>query len=150
VTPGEPEIVRWTDDALPADVEALVAEAVAEGYDWIGTLPDDWRARPFRDAGEALFLAREGQDLLAMAVISRDPFVADAVTGRLRYIYVRATARRRGLAERFVRACLDRAEGRWRRLRLHTSNSGAAALYARYGFRPDGADPRSTHVRGAL
>ena len=140
------EIVRWTEPGLPDDVEALIADAAAEGIVWAADFPADWRARPFLEECEALFLARDGGALLAMAVLSADPFVGDGETGRLRYIYVREAARRRGLAERFVTLCLERARGRWRRLRLHTDNPRAAALYERYGFRPSGEDPCATHV----
>ena len=140
------EIFAWVEAELPPDLDALLAEADATGHDWsTGFLPA-WRERPFTEAGEALFLAREDDALLAMAVISADPFVADDATGRLRYIYVREAARRRGLAERLVRHCLARADGRWTRLRLHTDNPLAARLYARYGFRPAPNEPRATHV----
>jgi GNAT superfamily N-acetyltransferase len=140
------EILRWSERALPADIEPLCAEAAAAGYAWSADFPADWGRRPFLDEGEALFLAREDGELLAMAVLSADPFVADDRTGRLRYIFVREAARRRGLAERFVRLCLERARPRWRRLRLHTDNPRAAALYERHGFRPSAVDPRATHV----
>lgn len=139
-------IVRWAEPALPDGVEALIADATAEGFAWAAGFPADWRARPFLEEGEALFLARDGGALAAMAVLSADPFVANGETGRLRYIYVRGAARRRGLAERLVILCLERARGRWGRLRLHTDNPNAAALYERHGFRPSGEDPRATHV----
>ena len=141
------EIVRWTRPELPAGLDALVAEAVADGHAWAGDFPPEWARRPLTGEGEALLIARADAEPLAMAVLSADIFLADGETGRLRYIYVRESARRRGLAERFVRECLSRAEGRWRRLRLHTDNPRAAALYERHGFRPSGDDPRATHVR---
>jgi ribosomal protein S18 acetylase RimI-like enzyme len=81
-----------------------------------------------------------------MAVISADPFVDDATTGRLRFIYIRETARRQGLADRLVRDCLALASGRWRTLRLHTDNVVAARLYERYGFQPFASDPHATHT----
>ena len=145
------DIVRWTGRALPDGVEALCRDAAAEGYAWAADFPADWRRRPFLEEGEALYLARDGGasndgSLAAMAVLSADPFVDDPETGRLRYIYVRGSARRQGLAERFVRLCLERARGRWQRLRLHTDSPRAAALYERHGFRPSDADPRATHV----
>jgi ribosomal protein S18 acetylase RimI-like enzyme len=143
---GAVEIVRWTEVGLPDDVEDLTAEAAAAGYAWAAGFGADWRARPFVDQGEALYLARQHGALLAMAVLSADPFVDDRETGRLRYIYVREAARRQGLAERFVSLCLERARGRWQRLRLHTDNPRAAALYERRGFRRSADDPRATHV----
>ena len=140
------KVVRWTKPELPACLDALVAEAVGFGHAWASDLHETWQSRPFTGEGEALFLASQADGLLAMAAISADPFVNNAETGRLRFIYVRQTARRRGIADQLVAACLARSEGRWRRLHLHTDNSAAARLYERYGFQPSGSEPRATHV----
>ena len=143
------EVVRWTEPELPACLDALVVEAVSSGHVWAADLHATWRFRPFTGEGKALFLASEADHLLAMAAISADPFVDDAETGRLRFIYVRQTARRRGIAARLVAKCLARG-GSWRRLRLHTDNAVAEQLYERYGFQPSGADPRATHVMASI
>src|SRR5271169_3789953 len=74
------------------------------------------------------------------------PVVDDPTTGRLRFIYVRQTARRRGIADRMVGDCLALARGRWRTLRLHTDNAFAARLYERHGFQPSASNPRATHT----
>ena len=144
------EVTRWSEPELPACLDILVSEAVSSGHAWASNFHAAWQARPFLGEGEALFLAwdgkpRDGKRLLAMAVISADPFVDDAATGRLRFIYIRQTARRQGIADRLVGDCLALATGRWRTLRLHTDNAVAARLYERYGFRPSGSDPRGTH-----
>jgi GNAT superfamily N-acetyltransferase len=152
---GEPagfEVIRWSEPELPAGLDILVSEAVRSGHAWAFEFHAAWQARPFTGEGEALFLARDGKPrdgkrLLAMAVVSADPFVDDAATGRLRFIYVRQTARRLGIADRLVRDCLAVARGRWRTLRLHTDNAVAARLYERYGFQQSGSDPRATHIR---
>lgn len=140
-------MIQWKDpDHLPKSLDALVSEAVRSGHKWASDLYTAWRSRPFTGRGEALFLACEGGKLSGMAVISADPFVNDATTGRLRFIYVRETARRRGIAERLVDECLRVATGNWHTLRLHTDNEAAARIYERHGFRASGADPRATHV----
>ena len=140
-------LVRWRDpDRLPVALDALVSEAVDSGNPWVSNLHAAWRSRPFVGPGEALFLASEGGQLLATAAITVDPYMGDATVGRLRFIYVRETARRRGIADRLVEECLRLAEGNWRKLRLHTDNTVAARLYERYGFQASGADPRATHV----
>jgi GNAT superfamily N-acetyltransferase len=140
------EVVRWTHSELPPSLGELVSEAVLSGHAWASKFHAAWRSGPFTSPGEALFLTFEGNQLLAMAAICADPFVDDATTGRLRFIYVRSSARRRGLADRLVKDCLTLARGRWRKLRLHTDSAVAARLYERYGFRPTVSDPRATHV----
>ncbi|HWJ76390.1 MAG TPA: GNAT family N-acetyltransferase [Kaistia sp.] len=144
------EIIDWRDPILPVALEALLQEAIATENEWAADFRPAWDARPFTGAGEALFLARDGAQLLAMAAISADPFVADNVTGRLRFIYVHTSARRRGLADRLVAACLARAAGTWQRLRLHTDNPVAARLYERYGFHPAAGEWRATHIAESI
>jgi GNAT superfamily N-acetyltransferase len=149
--PAGLEVTRWSEPDLPACLDILVSEAVRSGHAWASNFHAAWQSRPFTGEGEALFLVwdgkpRDGKRLLAMAVISADPFVNDATTGRLRFIYVRQTARRQGIADRLVGDCLALATGRWRTLRLHTDNAVAARLYERYGFQPSGSDPRATHI----
>jgi GNAT superfamily N-acetyltransferase len=140
------EVTRWSDPELPACLDTLVSEAVSLGHGWASNFHAAWRSRPFIGEGEALFLAWDRERLLAMAAISADPFVDEATTGRLRFIYVRQAARRRGIADRLVGDCMALARGRWRTLRLHTDNAVAARLYERYGFQPSGSDPHATHT----
>ncbi len=140
------EILHWRDAELPSAIDTLLDEALATDHEWVAEFRPAWQAHPFIGDGEALLLAWEGEDLLAMAAISADPFVADGTTGRLRFIYVRSAARRRGIAELLVDQCLTRAHGHWQRLRLHTDNPVAARLYGRYGFQAAPDEVRATHV----
>lgn len=140
------EIIRWSDPVLPPGLDLLLQEAIETDNAWAADFRPAWDAKPFIGDGEALFLAFESGRLLAMAAISADPFVSDDVTGRLRFIYVLVSARRRGLADRLVAACLARAAGTWKRLRLHTDSPVAARLYERYGFRPARDEWRATHI----
>ncbi|MCW6506832.1 GNAT family N-acetyltransferase [Lichenifustis flavocetrariae] len=138
---------RWTDPGLPGGLSRLLAEAEGQGYAWIVEFLGEWTGRPFANDGEALFLAFDEADPVAMAVISADPHVSDRETGRLRYIYVGQGARKQGLARCLVEACLRRGGAHWQRLRLHADNPVAARLYESYGFRPVDGEARSTHVR---
>ncbi len=140
------DIAEWRDAELPAAIDALLEEALATDHDWVADFRPAWQAGPFLGDGEALFLVNEGGRLLAMAVVSADPFVDDGTTGRLRFIYVAVAARRRGIADALVTRCIRHAGGRWRRLRLHTDNPVAARLYERHGFRPVTGEVRATHV----
>lgn len=140
------DVIRWTGAELPEAVSALISEAMDTGHIWASDICAAWRTRPFLGRGEALLLASDGHQLLAMAVISADPHVDDPDVGRLRFIYVRRSARRQGLADRLVGACLERAGKRWRRIRLHTDSAIAARLYERHGFHPSETDPRATHT----
>jgi ribosomal protein S18 acetylase RimI-like enzyme len=89
----------------------------------------------------------ENGEALGMAAIRRDPRAEDVVTGRLCFIFVSERARKRGLAEALVRACLTRGDMRWARVTLHTDNPVAAALYGRHGFAAVPGGTRTTHQR---
>jgi GNAT superfamily N-acetyltransferase len=141
------ELVRWTDPGhLPSSLQALISEAVHGGHEWVSNLEEAWLQRPFIDPGEALFFTFKNVQVVAMAAISADPFVSDPAVGRLRFVYVREIARRRGIGERLLDECLALAKGHWQTLRLHTSNEVAARMYERRGFLPISGDPRVTHI----
>ena len=111
--PDAIDVLRWIDLTLPGSVAALVQEALVDGHGWASTLNDEWNARPFLADGEGLFLAFAAGHLVATAAIRADPYTGDHATGRICYIYVRHVARRRGLAEHLLRACLARGRDRW-------------------------------------
>lgn len=135
----------WIEPTLPDAVDALLNEALAEGHDWMADMITAWRSAPFIGAGEALFLAHAQDMLVGTAAISADPFVSESRTGRLRFIYVKAAARRCGIADQLIDRCLTRGRGRWDRVRLLTENPEAARLYERHGFRPQGGEARMSH-----
>ena len=140
------EILRWHSAELPSAIDTLLKEALATDHEWAAEFKPAWQAHPFIGDGEALLLAWQGADVLAMAAVSADPHVADGQTGRLRFIYVRMAARRQGIAERLVSDCLMLSRGHWRKLRLHTDNPVAARLYERYGFEAAPGEVRATHI----
>lgn len=141
-----PRILRLPD--LPPGLEALRAESAAEGFRFIGRLAREWQERTnrFDGPGEALLGACESGVLLAVCGLNRDPYAADAGTRRLRHLYVRPAARRRGIASALVGRLLELAEGRFHTLRLRTETEAAAAFYARHGFRAVTAAD-ATHAR---
>lgn len=145
---GPREILRWESAALPEIARPLIAEAIAGDYAWMGAIETEWQKRPFLEAGEGLFLAVENGAALGMAAIRRDPLAEDVVTGRLCFIFVSGRARKRGLAEALVTACLTRSDMHWSRVTLHTDNPVAAALYGRHGFTAVPGGTRTTHQRG--
>jgi ribosomal protein S18 acetylase RimI-like enzyme len=141
-------IEAWRATSFNDDLRALVAEACAEGFGWMGDLEPVFTARPFDRTGEGLFLAWAGERLAGVAVISEDHHLQDGETGRLRFIYVSRPFRGRGLAEALTSRCLDQAGRRWKVIRLHTENSSAARLYARHGFVAlDQASAQATHAK---
>ena len=110
-------------------------------------LRDDWLSgeNRFDRPGEAFFSARSGRMLVGVCGLNVDPHATDEGCGRLRRLYVRAHARRRGVARALTRAALERARGHFAVVRLRTFDPGASAFYGAMGFSPVSADPFVTH-----
>src|SRR5262249_35887858 len=88
----------------PEHLAIPIAESEAQGLSFVRRLADEWISgtNRFDRPGEALFSAREGAAIVAVAGLNVDPYVADPRIGRVRHLYVLASHRRRGLAARLV------------------------------------------------
>ena len=137
----------------PADAAAF-ADIRLEGLrlapDSFGSEFEIERAWPLAKFAERLtsstvFGFEDAGDLLGVA-----GFVAQSQRkfrhrGDLWGMYVRESARGRGVGARLVEAVIDHARDRVKQLHLHvaTTNRAAAALYQKYGFRRYGVEPRA-------
>jgi len=137
---------------LPLDgLDALTAESVAQGYEFLLRLQAEWDsgANRFDGPGEGLFGAFDGPILVAIGGLNRDPFVPnlapDPAVGRIRRVFVGTGCRGCGVGTQLVRALLAEARLHFRHVRLRAVNPDAARLYERLGFLPI-ADPHATHI----
>jgi MazG family protein len=131
-------------DELPAGVERLAAEALAEGYGNIDRLATEWHTGEMRFAGEgeALFAALADEAVIGIGGVTLEPVLPGAL--RMRRFYVAAGFRRRGIARRLAQALLDQAQadGRWITVNAAT---GSEAFWRSLGFLPDRRDGH-THL----
>jgi GNAT superfamily N-acetyltransferase len=97
-------------DELPADFDAIRADARAENYRFLDRLASDWAsgAVRFDRPGEALLAAYSEGVLAAIGGITIDPIVPDAL--RMRRFYVRPAFRRTGIGREIAQALLERAQ----------------------------------------
>ena len=138
--------IEHVHDLQPESLAALIAESEGHGLSFVRRLADEWAAgvNRFDRPGEALFVARE-QRIVGVGGLNIDPYVAAGNVGRVRHLYVLVSHRRRGVGERITAEIIAAARGRFELLRLRTSNSDAAKLYERLGFRRT-HDADCTHV----
>ena len=132
----------------PADrLTALLAESEQQGFRFVRRLVEEWEsgANRFDRPGEALFVARVGNDVVGVCGLNVDPYADDPKIGRVRHLYVLVPHRRSGVGEQLVADVLEAARGRFERLHLRTTNAIAARLYERLGFRRTAARDH-THV----
>ena len=132
----------------PTDrLAALLAESEQQGFRFVRRLVEEWEsgANRFDGPGEALFVARVGNDVVGVCGLNVDPHADDPKIGRVRHLYVLVPHRRSGVGEQLVADVLEAARGRFERLHLRTTNAIAARLYERLGFRRTAARDH-THV----
>jgi GNAT superfamily N-acetyltransferase len=135
---------------LPRDeLDALLGESSAEGFRFVARLVDEWEAgrERFDAPGAVLLGAFEGTALLAIGGLTPDPYGGDPAVGRLRHVYVRASARRRGVGRRLVTALEDRAAARYGALVLRTDTAAGARFYEAVGYAALPAGGTATHRR---
>jgi GNAT superfamily N-acetyltransferase len=129
---------------LPADLDALRAEARAEGYRFVERLAVDWASGTMRfdGQGEALLAARLKTVLCGIGGLTIDPVVPDAL--RMRRFYVRPAYRRSGIGRMLAIALLERAQSRSGLVTVNAAPA-SAAFWESLGFAPDIRDGH-THV----
>ena len=140
-------LIERVSGAPTARLAALLAESEQQGFGFVRRLVEEWEseANRFDRPGEALFVARVGDDVVGVCGLNVDPYAGDPKIGRVRHLYVLVPHRRSGIGEQLVADVLEAAQGRFARLHLRTTNATAARLYERMGFRRTAARDH-THV----
>jgi GNAT superfamily N-acetyltransferase len=118
------------------DVEPLLVEAEQQGFEFMRRLVEEWAAgaNRFDHRGECLLGAFSGSQLVGIAGLNRDPYAKADGVGRLRHVYVLASARRHGVGSLLVHHIVQEARHSFHILRLRTTTAPAAAFYLRLGF----------------
>ena len=122
-------------DDMP-QIDALARESLEEGFQFgvrwrdavhaTATAPDDLHQ---------FFLGVfDGDALVALGGVTRDPYVNEQGLGRVRHVYVAPAARRRGFGRRLLAALEARALQAYSSLRLRTDTQRAAAFYEALGY----------------
>jgi len=143
-----------------ADLEALRVlrlEALALHPDCFCADPDLVKALTAEQWTEALargiwFGARKDGVLVAIAAFTRPQSKKIDHTGELSAMYVRAEARRSGIADALVRRIVEHAVSEVDQIQLavNADNACAIKLYERHGFRTVGRIPRYIRVGDRL
>jgi RimJ/RimL family protein N-acetyltransferase len=147
--------------ARPGDAAALVDLAEAVGSEPEGWLVTDgaWRSvgeerRYLRTISRyphaAVFVAEDGERIVARLSLARDPHPASAHVADLG-LMVAASHRRRGIGRGLLDAAVQWArDSGVRKLELHVlpHNAAAIALYEDFGFRREGVRKGHYHRSG--
>ena len=137
-------------DPLPVDtLMPLVDEGTREGFRFPRRLVDEHVSGQVRfdAAGEVLLGVFEGDALVAVGGVTRDPYGDSDDTGRIRHVYVRAAHRGCGIGAMLVRALETHARRHFSALTLKTDTEAAARFYAALGYRALATGGTATHRR---
>ena len=131
-------------EALPATLEALERESVAQGFTMVTRLRTEWAsgANRFDRSGEIFLAAVQDDRLVGVGGLNIDPYAGDPSLGRLRHLYVLEVARRHGVGRALVERLVADATGHFAAIRLRTGQ--AASFYANLGFETV-EEPQATH-----
>ena len=129
--PGLMQLVRVTDD-LPADFDALRAEADAEGFRAMSRLAGEWATS--RDMFVCLLAAMEGGRLAAIGGLTEEPGARDQPALRMRRLYVGPNARRAGVGRTLANALLQEALGSVSLVTVNAGTTLAPAFWTAVGF----------------
>jgi GNAT superfamily N-acetyltransferase len=127
----------------------LLAASTAEGFRFVERFAREWEEGKacFDRPGELFLAAYDGANVIAMGGLTADPYISDPSLGRLRHLYVRPDARRRGMGRRLVQALERAAQGKYRALVLRTDTATAARFYEALGYSPLPPGGTATHRR---
>ena len=133
---------------LDGELEALLAASEAEGLRFVRRVAREWMsgAHRFDAPGEVLLGAREGDTLVGICGLSRDPYANDDRIGRLRNLYVLRSHRCRGIGSALATEVMRLARETFSVLRLRAASPESAFLYEQLGFTLVTDEPDATHV----
>lgn len=125
----------------------LLDESLSEGYEFLERLWNEYEAgvNRFDREGEVLLGVFEGDNMIAVGGLHRDPYLADAAIGRIRHVYALSTYRGQGVGRRLLAALIEAAKSHYHTLTLRTLTSDAAAFYNAIGFETAPRFENATH-----
>jgi GNAT superfamily N-acetyltransferase len=129
-------------------LNALVEESVREGYQFLSRLHAEFQdgTQRFDNPGETLLGVYRAGDLLGIGGLTLDPFTSEAGVGRIRRVYIREDARRRGAARILVRSLMSAAAEHFHTVTLRSVTDDASRLYESLEFDRVIDYPNVTHV----
>lgn len=145
------DLVRLNDLPLD-DLQPLLHESQSEGFEFVGRLLDDYvnHRNRFAALGETLLGIYDGQQLIAIGGLNRDPYQPDGDTGRVRHVYVLTAYRRQGVGQLLMKEIITVARQEFSRVTLRTMTAPAARFYEALGFQPTTTIDGATHVLDLL
>ncbi|MCY9659719.1 GNAT family N-acetyltransferase [Paenibacillus chondroitinus] len=125
----------------------LAEESASEGFHHLDRLINEYAdgSNQFDQDGEAFFIATLGSEIVGVCGLNRDPYADGADVGRVRRLYVRASARRFGIGRMLMASVIAEARKSYHLLVLRTDNPQADIFYRSIGFSINTDSNNHTH-----
>ncbi|MBK8134867.1 MAG: GNAT family N-acetyltransferase [Chloroflexi bacterium] len=142
-----PLAIRAIGTLTVEQITPLIIASETEGHNFVRRLWDEYASgeNRFDSEGSVLFGVFDGEELVAIGGLHRDPYVDIAGVARIRHVYVAKGYRRSGVGRRLMAALIEHARGRFGLLTLRTMTEEGAAFYSSLGFRSDPLHESATH-----
>ncbi len=132
------------------DESALVylwEESQSQGFRFVERLVREYRsgANCFNRSGEVLLSVHAQDEIIGIGGLNRDPYLNDAMIGRLRHLYVASAWRRQGIGRRLVDQLIHEARQHYQLLTLRTDTVAADRFYQKLGFQTHPQWEYTTH-----
>ncbi len=128
------DIIRITD--LSDGIRELAKIASADGHQNIETLVKEFDSgvNRFSKPGEALFGAYDATSILGIGGINIDPYYGLPTVARVRRLFVKPDARRRGVATALMLQIEETGRRHFSGLQLLTNSRTASQFYLSLGY----------------
>ena len=141
------DIIRVTD--ISEGIRELAKIASLDGQRNVDTLVKEFDSgiNRFNKPGEALFGAYEATSILGIGGINIDPYYESSTVARVRRLFVKPDARRRGVATALMLQIEETGRRHFSRLQLLTNSQTASRFYLSLGYETVEHDKKVSHEK---
>ncbi|PGD59224.1 GNAT family N-acetyltransferase [Bacillus wiedmannii] len=128
--------IQQIEDLMIYEHDYLVQESKEEGFNFLIKLKSEYenKINIFNKTGECLYGIFQGEKLIGIGGLNKDPYTENNKIGRLRRFYISKHYRRKGLGNLLLNRLLLHAEKYFKVVVLHTDTKQGDVFYNANGF----------------
>ncbi|MGG0124556.1 GNAT family N-acetyltransferase [Bacillus paranthracis] len=128
--------IKQIENLMKYEFKYLVQESKEEGFNFLKKLINEYenKLNTFNKTGECLYGIFQGEKLIGIGGLNKDPYTENNKIGRLRRFYISKDYRRIGLGKSLLNKLLSHAEKNFKVVVLHTDTKQGDAFYSANGF----------------
>lgn len=141
--------IQQIEDLMKYKHDYLVQESKEEGFNFLIKLISEYenKINIFNKTGECLYGIFQGEKLIGIGGLNKDPYTENNKVGRLRRFYISKDYRRVGLGNLLLTRLLSHSEKYFKVVVLHTGTKQGEVFYNANGFVKGEVYKRSSHYK---